>query len=608
MPGDAGELIASRCAGGYENLLKRVKESMPTIPELFKENAARYADKLAVRFKTNHVREDLTFNQLLKSVEKIAKSLMALEIEKGDRLAILSENRPRWAMLDLGGMMAGAIIVPVHTTFSGHLMADLVAHSEAKFLFVSTPELFKKIKPFLTKLNCLKYIVLFFETTEETDPRIMKWSQFIEKTSDRPYPPLDGDDICSLIYSSGTTGEPKGVSLTHNNFISNVDAALKYYSVSPNDVFLSFLPISHAFERTAGHYLPLLRTGSVIAYVERNKSMARNLQEVKPTILVSVPRVFDLIYDNILSKVQHEGEQRMRVFNWALRQRRGTWNHILADLLVFRKIRKALGGRLWGSVSGGAPLNPKIARFFDKVGIPLYEGYGMTESSPVISVSRPGDNVIGTVGKPIPGVTVKIAEDGEILAKGPNIMKGYWNNPSATRETIDEEGWLHTGDVGFFDREGNLTISGRKKEMIVTASGKNVWPEAVEQILNSTKYIGQSIVIGDKLKSLCSLIVPKWDNLEEWIKAENPSLAGLSREQWVKAPEIQNLIRNELKTVSRQLAEYERITKFILLANDFSWDREELTPTLKLRRKIITDHYKDEIETFYREINGGTEL
>jgi len=581
---------------------------MPTIPELFKENAARYSDKMAVRFKTNHIREDLTFGQLWQSVEKVAKSLMALGIEKGDRMAILSENRPRWAMLDIGGIMAGAIIVPIHTTFSGHLMADLVAHSEAKFLFVSTPELYKKIAPQFERLKTLQNIVVFFEPEEETDPRLMQWNKFIELTSEKPFPSLDGDDICSLIYSSGTTGEPKGVSLSHNNFITNIDAALKYYNITPDDVFLSFLPISHAFERTTGQYLPLLRTGSVIAYVERNKSMARNLQEVKPTILVSVPRVFDLIYENIINKVQHEGAQRMRVFNWALRQRKGTWNHLLADMLVFRKIRKGLGGKLWGSVSGGAPLNPKIARFFDKVGIPLYEGYGMTEASPVIAANFPGNNFVGTVGKPIPGSTVRIGEDGEILVKGPNVMKGYWNNPAATKETIDEDGWLHTGDVGEFDADGNLVISGRKKEMIVTASGKNVWPEAVEQVLNSTKYIGQSLVIGDKLKTLCALIVPQWDKLEEWVKASKPALANLSREELVKAPEVQTLIRGELKIVSRQLAEYERITKFTLIPNDFSWDREELTPTLKVRRKVIFDHYKEEVEAFYKELNGGEEL
>ena len=570
---------------------------MPTLPEAFREHALTIPDQMALRFKVGHLREDLTYGELLLSIEKVARSLMALGLEQGDRIAILSENRPRWAMLDFGGMLAGAIVVPLHTTFSGHQLMELIEHSESRYLFVSTPELYKKIRDRIGEARSVAKIITFFDPSEEMDPRTMTWAQFIAEQSDKPFPKVDPDDICTLIYSSGTTGTPKGVALSHNNFLFNINAAHDIYGmIGEKDVFLSFLPISHAFERMAGSFFPLIKTGSTVAYVERSKSMKRNLEDIKPTIMVSVPRVFELVHENIVNQVANSGEQKKRIFNWALRQQKGTWNHMLAEMLVFRKIRAGLGGRILASVSGGAPLSNRIANFFSKVGVPLYQGYGMTEASPVISANYPGCHKIGTVGKPLPGITVKIAEDGEILVKGPNVMKGYWNNPEATKEAIDEEGWLHTGDAGSLDEDGYLIISGRKKEMIVTLSGKNVWPEVVEQVLETSKYINQTYVIGDNQKYLSALVVPQWDDIAEWAKANGkPDIAHMSHEEIAKNPDVIALIRNEIKIVCRQLAEYERIVKFTLVPNEFSWEREEITPTLKLRRRVIHDHYQAEI-------------
>ena len=582
---------------------------METIPQAFRANVAKFEAKTALQYKTNNIRENLTFGELLLSVERVANSLMALGIKKGDRVALLSENRPRWAMVDLGTIMAGAIAVPLHTTFSGHQLLQIIKHSEAKILIISSPELYSKVKPGFESLTTVEKIILYFEPDNGVDPRVMHWNKFVEQKIEQPFPEMDGDDVFTIIYSSGTTGDPKGVSLTHTNILTNIDGALKFFPlITEKEVFMSFLPISHSFERTAGHFLPLLRVGATIAYVDRSKSMSRNIMDVRPTILISVPRVFDLIYENIVQKVQREGGQKARIFNWALRQQKSTWNHVVADYLVFRKIRNALGGRIWGSVSGGAPLNPKIARFFEKVGIPLFEGYGLTETSPVITANSIADRTIGTVGKPIQNVHIQIAPDGEVLCKGPNVMKGYWMNPQATAEAIDKDGWFHTGDIGYIDDDKNLVISGRKKEMIVTAGGKNVWPETVEQVLNATKYINQSFVVGDNQKLLSALIIPHWELLEEWTK-DKPELKELSRETLIQHPDVIKLFRGEIRIACRQVAEYERVSKFTIILNDFSWDREELTPTLKLRRKIIYDHYRKEIESMLVDtMSSGDDL
>jgi len=420
------------------------------------------------------------------------------------------------------------------------------------------------------------------------------------------------DDLATLIYTSGTTGDPKGVMLTHDNIVSNVHGGLAAFGdIGPADLALSFLPLCHIFERMGGHYL-LLQQGVSIAYAESVEKVPANMAEVRPTIMLSVPRLYEKMYARVNEKVAGDPALRQRIFHWALGVGRKAFQarvehrtpgallraqHGLADRLVFNKIRERTGGRLRLFISGGAPLAREIAEFFGAVGLLILEGYGLTETSPVIAVNRPDKMKPGSVGPPIQGVEVKIAEDGEILTRGPHVMKGYYNKPEATAEVIDRERWFHTGDIGLLDAEGFLVITDRKKDIIVTSGGKNIAPQPIENQLKTNPLIAEIVMIGNKRNFPSALIVPNFDNLQKWAKAQG--LTAASKEELVRDPRVVALYDQTVQALTKDLAQFERIKKIALLPREFTLEAGELTPTLKVKRRVVEQKYKDVIDRLY---------
>lgn len=417
--------------------------------------------------------------------------------------------------------------------------------------------------------------------------------------------------MLTIIYTSGTTGNPKGVILTHSNLVSNITTSASFMPIDDQDVFLSFLPLCHSFERMAGYYTAM-SCGATIAYAESVETVRDNLAEVHPTIMTSVPRLFERIYNRIKNQVESAPAARRKIFNWAIKvgsdyakaKKSGrisvslSLQHRIADKIVFHKLKTATGGRIKYFVSGGAALGREYGEFFEAVGLQIIEGYGLTESSPVISANRLDDYKFGSVGKPIPGVEVKIASDGEILARGPNIMTGYWNNKKATEEAIDKEGWLHTGDIGIFDADGFLVITDRKKHMFVSSGGKNIYPQPIEGMFLQSKYIDQFVLIGDRRMFLSALIVPDFDAVREY--ADRNKISYTNDEDLVSKEEIYEIIDKEVATLQKDLSNYERVRKFVLLSKPLSLEGGEMTPTLKMRRNVIEDKYQNLIEEMYK--------
>ncbi|HEY6826804.1 MAG TPA: AMP-binding protein, partial [Gemmatimonadaceae bacterium] len=418
------------------------------------------------------------------------------------------------------------------------------------------------------------------------------------------------DDLATIIYTSGTTGDPKGVMLTHDNIYSNVMAGAAAIPFAGDDTCLSFLPLSHIFERMAGHDL-MLHAGASIAYAESTDTVPLNMTEVRPTLVLSVPRLYEKMYARVLENALAGGGVKKRIFFWgrAVAER---WANIklaggepkgllaaqynLAQRLVFSKLRTRTGGRLRYFVSGGAPLAPEINKFFYAAGLTILEGYGLTETSPVICVNTPANFRIGTVGKPVPGVEVSIALDGEILTRGPHVMRGYFNKPTATAEAIDSEGWFHTGDIGEI-RDGFLAITDRKKDIIVTAGGKNIAPQPIENKIKTNKYVSQAVMIGDRRKFPIVLVVPNWDQLEKWARIHN--ILWTDRAQLLAMPTIHAKMEKEVFGECAELARFEMPKKVGLLEHDFSIERGELTPTLKVKRRVVDKQYKALIDSLY---------
>ncbi|HEX6863102.1 MAG TPA: long-chain fatty acid--CoA ligase, partial [Thermoanaerobaculia bacterium] len=416
------------------------------------------------------------------------------------------------------------------------------------------------------------------------------------------------EDLATLIYTSGTTGDPKGVMLTHDNLVSNLVTSAENLSVEGGHVALSFLPLSHSFERTVDYCYFYL--GCTIAYAESVATVAQNLQEVKPNLFVSVPRVYEKVLAKVQEGVAAGSPIKQKIFSWAVGVgRENLPNRMklqgggvmlgLADKLVFSKIRERLGGKFLFALSGGAPLARDVAEFFWGAGIPIYEGYGLSETAPVLTVNAPGAVKLGTVGRPLPGVEIRIAPDGEILAKGPNIMKGYWNMPEATAEVIDSEGWFHTGDIGELDPEGFLRITDRKKELIINAYGKNIAPAPIENSLKSSRFIGQAVVIGDRRKFLSALLVPDFEALKPW--AERQGIGAAGNKDLIQNAQVRALIAQEVANVNSGLASFEKIVAWDLLPEEWTLETGELTPTQKVKRRVINQKYADVLERLYQE-------
>ena len=573
------------------------------IPEIFFETVKRNPNKTALLYKKEGVYFPVKYKELAKKVKIFSSALQKLGVLPDDRVALLSENRPEWVISDLAIMAAGAITVSLHTTFSPKAICTVLNHSQAKILIVSNSDFLNRVLLGQKELKHLKKIIVIEKLTsvqkETLSGKVLDWKALFSLHQNDEYEKvfLDPDEVCSIIYTSGTTGKPKGVLLSHRNFLSNVEAVNEVVPVKESDVFLSFLPLSHVLERMAGYYMPLA-FGATIAYAESAKQLAINLKEIKPTIMISVPRIFEKFHDAIWDKINKSSKFKINLFKWALRQKKDSFAYKIADFIVFKKIRSQMGGKLRLTVSGGASLNENIGRFFLKIGVLILEGYGLTETSPVISANREDDLKFGTVGKIIPGVKIKINPAKEILVKGPNVTQGYFKNPKETKKAFDKEGWFRTGDLGFVDRQGFLTVIGRGKEMLVTSGGKNVWPESIENLLNNDKYISQSMVLGNCQKFISALLVPDWQEVKIYMKENNLSME--EPEKLAKNPAVLEVFQQRLDVkINSNLSEYEKVKKFRLVLQEFSQEQDELTPTLKLRRHIIEKHYKKTIEGMY---------
>ena len=595
-----------------------------TLVDLLFQAMDRFRDHVAFRYHKEGAWRDIRHAQALEMVRKGAGALRALGLSRGDRAAILSENRPEWALADYACLTSGVVDVPVYATLTPNQIAYILEDSGARLVFVSDGEQLEKIQEVRGKLENLKRVVVF-DAPPSLPDGVLSWADFLglgaegeaalspeefrsEAEKARP------DDTATILYTSGTTGSPKGVMLSHNNLHSNVRASQTLLPVDDTDLTLSFLPLSHVFQRMVDYLL--FNQGCTIAYARSIETVPEDLREIRPTIVVSVPRLYEKVYARVTEATGVKGalvSWARRVGNrWADARLAGRepglmtkLQYAVARALVFKKLSQGVGGRLRYFVSGGAPLSPEINRFFFSAGIVILEGYGLTETSPVTNVNTPNDFPdnfrIGTVGKPVPGTEIRIAEDGEILVRGPQVMKGYYNRPEETKEAIDDDGWFHTGDVGELDEDGFLRITDRKKDLIVTAGGKNVAPQPIENRLKGNRYVDQPVLVGDRRKFISLLLVPDFQNLEGWARENGVSFS--DRRELLSAPGVQNLLEAEVTRELDDLARFEMPKKIVLLDEEFTIEDGSLTPTQKVKRRVVEKRFEEVIDALYRE--GG---
>ncbi len=587
---------------------------MMTLISMFEAAVQQYNDKPALAHKPRGgTYQDISYAEFGASVDAFSKGLNALGVQKGDRVAILSENRPEWAISDFGILKAGAVNVPMFSTLTAAQVGYILKDSGAKIICVSTEKQLEKVISIRDEVPTLEQVIIFDTVEGEMPEGVTHFTAACEMAGEEVDSDLHEDDVATIIYTSGTTGNPKGVMLTHANFIFNLQACKSLIDVGETDVLLSFLPLSHVFERLGGHYVPLF-SGAKIAYAESTFTVAQNMKDVAPTVMLSVPRLYETMHERILRAVEEGSSVKQKIFHWGVSVGSAVSSAIqqgkkpsailqlqqgIADKLVFAKLKAATGGQLRFFVSGGAALPQSIAEFFHAAGILILEGYGLTETSPVISMNHPEKWKFGTVGVSVPGVEVQIAEDGEILTRGPHIMKGYFNNESATAEVIDENGWFYTGDIGIIDGDGFIKITDRKKNIIVLSNGKNVAPQPIESELVRSPFISQVMVVGSERKNLAALIVPNFDALKAWAAENGVNTDDLSA--MLQTREVQQHIQGEIRSCLTDFADFEQVRRFTLLEKEFSQEDDEMTPTLKLKRNVIMERYSDAIEGMYPE-------
>jgi long-chain acyl-CoA synthetase len=594
-----------------------------TLCSLFLGAVKRFGPAPAVRAFTGRGDElaDLSYDALSELARAVAGGLSALGVAQGDRVALLSENRPEWAAADYGCLLGGFVDVPVYSTLIASQVAYILSNAGVRVVFASTPAQATKAGEAAAEAG-LEVTIVTFDPVPEPAAGVIAWPDFLERG--RAF--FDGesaavfearalktspDDVATILYTSGTTGPPKGVMLTHDNLHSNVWACANVLRVGPGDVTLSFLPLSHVLQRMVDYLL--LSGGCTIAYARDIRNVAEDLKVVRPTVAVSVPRLYEKVYN----RVMEAGGLRGGLVSWAAGvgrkwsdvvlagRRPGPWlalRRAVADRLVYRKIREGVGGRLRWFVSGGAPLEPAINQFFFSVGLPILEGYGLTETSPVTNVNPLEAIRIGTVGPPVPGTEIRIADDGEILVRGRQVMKGYFGQPEATAAVIDDEGWFHTGDIGEIVEDGYLRITDRKKDIIVTAGGKNIAPQPIENRLKTNPFVEQVVMVGDKRKFPSLLLVPAFSTLEAWATSQGVPVS--DRRALLEDPRVQAHIEREIREHLGDLSSYETPKKIALLDREFTIEDGTLTPSMKVRRRVVQDRLKDVIDRFYTDENA----
>jgi long-chain acyl-CoA synthetase len=594
-----------------------------TIPHFCLAALRKYNKSDAMNHKVKDTWLSLSADEILLRVRRMALGLLENGIKPGDHVAIISENRPEWSLADLALLSLRAISVPLYTTQAVDQVRYILEDSGAKAILLSGKKIFKHIQPAIEDVESLEKIIFFDDDgiSEET-PDSISLAEIESKGAaadeldanafDRLLAQVSKDDMATIIYTSGTTGEPKGVVLTNENFTSNILAISDELPFGSTDRSLSVLPLSHIFERVV--FYVLCSNGVSIHYSASFDHLAEHLHEVKPTIMTAVPRLFEKVYHKIVRKGMTAGGWKTKLFTWALGVGQDYWKykderkpvptilaakHAIANRLVFSRWREGVGGSLRFFVSGGAPLSKKLSYAFWAAGIPILQGYGMTEAC-VVSANRPDDQRSGSIGRPFEGIEMKIGAEGEILIRGKNVMEGYYNKAELTEQTIDAEGWYHSGDVGYIDDDGHVFITDRLKDLFKLSNGKYVAPQQVESLLKQSPLVGQAVVVGSGRKQTGALIVPDWEALKIALAEKGLSPAG-TKDELSKKPEIVKFVQREMSEMTKELSDYERVKKVALLPREFSIEKGEMTPTLKIKRGVIDQKYNDLID----EICGG---
>jgi long-chain acyl-CoA synthetase len=599
--------------------IQMIAMAYPSIPKCFLDAVDRHACPRAQIFKTGKGWESITAEVMLRRVAALAKALAMLGVKPGDRVALVSPNRPEWHIVDFAVQGIGGVNVPLYFNESPDRMVYIINDSGAKIVIVAGDEQARRLTSCRDRLKSVEHIIAVSAPAGLTG-EILSYETLIATSSDADIADygataaaVTSDQLATIIYTSGTTGEPKGVMLAHSNLASNALDGLGEDDIQSGDIGLSFLPLAHVYERTVDY--GYIFRGVSVAYVERIEDVAQALMEIHPTIVAAVPRFFEKIYANIFEKARRETGIKRSIFEWgmqvataatpwrAYRRPVSGWTKLqweIANKLVYSKIRAGLGGRVRIFSSGGAPLAVELAEFYAAIDVNIFQGYGLTETSPVVSANTRKANKVGTVGRPIPHVEVKIAEDGEILVRGACVMQGYYRKPDQTRESFTADGWLRTGDIGHVDEDGYLVVTDRKKELLKTAAGKFVAPQPIENRLKGSPYVANAIVVGDRHKFVSVLFVPNFDALAEKAREAGhplPARGQLAADPWVHA-----LFAAELERQTASLAQYEKPKRFALLPEDFSVANGELTFTLKLKRRVIEQRYRNVIESIYADI------
>lgn len=600
---------------------KTVPEAEPaTLPALFRRSASEFDLADALNYKQDGEWRAISSVDLVQRSENVALGLYSLGLRKGDRIALLAPNSPHWTLADAGCQFAGIVDVPIYTTLASDQVCYIVTDAEARLIFLRDHNEYLRVAPSVSTCSSLEKFVLFDAAGSNSDERVMSFDELetagarLRKEQpgliDALQAAVEPADVATLIYTSGTTGEPKGVMLTHANLISNVLDASEKYAFTGRDTSLSVLPLSHVFERT-GMYV-YIRYGMRVHYAESIEKVPENLKEVRPTIFIGVPRIFEKVFERARLKAVQAGRVNAYIFDWAIEVAKEyaaiyaagepvpialTAQHGIADKIVFAKLREFFGGRLRFCITGGAALPDEIFLIFTGAGISIMQGYGLTETSPVISSNNPEAVRVGTVGRPIRNVLVRIAVDGEIEVKGPGVMLGYYHKDDATREAFTDDGWFRTGDIGNIDDDGFLCITDRKKELFKTSGGKYIAPSPIEQMLRSSRFVNQAVLVGNERKFPAALIVPNFEMLDSY--AELKGLGVLTREELCAHPRIIDLFRRQIDGVTAGLSQFEKVKRFALLERELTVDNDELTPTLKVKRRVVDEKYRGVIDAIY---------
>ncbi|HTK37518.1 MAG TPA: long-chain fatty acid--CoA ligase [Pyrinomonadaceae bacterium] len=592
-----------------------------TLAALFSQAAAKCDRPDALNFKCDAKWQNISSREMIARAENIALGLYSLGLRKGDRVAILAENSPEWTLADAGSQFAGIIDVPIYTTLAPASIQYILNDSGARLFFIQNSDVYERLHDILGGCSLIEKLVVF-DTGGINDENAILLSDLenlgIKLRSENPdliaelSSAIQPNDVATLIYTSGTTGEPKGVMLSHTNIISNVIDAGEKYNFAGDDISLSVLPLCHIFERT-GMYLYILN-GMAVYYAESIEKVPDNLQEVRPTLFIGVPRIFEKVYARARLKAARSSRLRESIFDWAIEVAKDyayrieteqkipaalSAKHSIADRLVYAKFREFFGGRLRFCVTGGAALSDDIWLIFTGSGVRIMQGYGLTETSPVISSNNPYSARLSTVGKPIRNVTVRVASDGEIEVNGPGVMLGYYKKDDATRDAFTQDGWFRTGDIGTLDADGFLTITDRKKELFKTSGGKYIAPSPIEQMIRASRFVSQAVLVGNERKFPAALIVPNFEQLESY--AHLKGLAIRTPREFCNNPRIVNLFERQIAALTENLSQYEKVKKIVLLENELTVEGGELTPTLKVKRRVIDEKYKSVIDKIYAD-------